>query len=102
MNCWSKGSSSVAGGLSRNSLSLIIMLHTSIRNPATPRSHQKRTMSSNSRRTSSFHQFRSGCAVSKLCRKYWPLASSSSQAGPPKMLTQLLGGPPSGLGSAQT
>ena len=32
-----------------------------MRNPATPRSHQKRTMSSNSRRTSSFHQLRSGC-----------------------------------------
>ena len=61
MNCWSSGSSSVAGGLSRSSLSLIIMLHTSIRKPATPRSHQKRTMSSNSRRTSSFHQSRSGC-----------------------------------------
>ena len=92
----------MAGGLSRRSLSLIIMLHTSMRNPATPRSHQKRTMSSNSRRTSSFHQFRSGWAASKLCRKYWPLASSSSQAGPPKMLTQLLGRLPSGLGSAQT
>ena len=41
-------------------------------------------------------------AASKLCRKYWPLASSNSQAGPPKMLTQLLGRLPSGLGSAHT
>ena len=68
MNCWSKGSSSVAGGLSRSKASLIIMLHTSMRNPATPRSHQKRTMSSNSARTDSFHQLRSGCSATKLCR----------------------------------
>ena len=72
MNCWSSGSSSVAGGLSRSSLSLIIMLHTSMRNPATPRSHQKRTISSNSRRTSSFHQLRSGCGRLEVVQEVLP------------------------------
>jgi len=57
----------VAIGLSRSSASLMITLHTSMRNPATPRSNQNRRMSSNSARTSSFHQLRSGCELKWLC-----------------------------------
>ena len=67
-SCASSGSSAVAGGLSRSSASLTIMLHTSMRKPSTPRSNQNRMMSSNVSRTSSFHQFRSGCSRRWLCR----------------------------------
>ena len=42
-------------------LSLISPCATSMRSPRTPRSNQKRRMSSNSSRTSGFHQSRSGC-----------------------------------------
>ena len=74
------------------------MLQTSIRNPATPRSHQKRTMSSNSRRTSSSHQLRSGWAASKLCRKYWPLASSKLPGRSAEDARPVVGQAPVGLG----
>ena len=54
---WSSG---VTAGSSRSSRSLTIAWQTSIRKPAMPRSNQKRRMSSNAPRTSSFHQLRSG------------------------------------------
>ena len=67
-----------------------------------PRANQKRRISSNAPRTSSFHQLRSGCVGRKFLRKYWPVGSCSSHAEPPKFDSQLFGGPPSGVGSAQT
>ncbi len=60
--------SSVAGGLSRSSASLTMMLHTSMRKPATPRSSQNPMMSSKATRTSSSHQLRSGCSRRWLWR----------------------------------
>ena len=58
--------------------------------------------SSMAARTSGFLQFRSGCSGRKAWRYDWPVASSRSQAGPPKSLIQLLGAAPSGPASRQT
>ena len=96
---WSSG---VAAGSSRSSRSLTIAWQTSIRKPATPRSYQKRSTSSNASRTSGFHQLRSGWEGRKLLRKYWPEASSSVHAEPPKFDSQLFGGPPPAAASAHT
>ena len=69
---------------------------TSMRNPSTPRSSQKRRIESNSARTSSFVQSRSGCSGAKRCRYHWPGRPSASvtrvHAGPPNTLCQSLGG----------
>ena len=47
-------------------------------------------------------KLKSGCDFKKLCKKYCSLLVSHSQAEPPKTESQLFGGEPSGLGSAQT
>src|SRR5450759_4379383 len=69
---------------------------TSIRNPPTPRSSQKRSTCSNSARTCAFSQFRSGWLESNRCRYHSPGLSSASvtlvQAGPPNLDSQLFGG----------
>src|SRR5262245_29063815 len=53
-------------------------------------------------RTASLRRLRSGWVGRKLCRKYWRRRGSHVHAGPPNQACQLLGGEPSGLGSAQT
>ena len=46
----------------------MMMLQTSSRNPAMPRSSQNRMIPSNASLTSSFHQLRSGCSGRWLWR----------------------------------
>ena len=64
---------------------------TSTRNPSTPRSDQKRSVSSKSARTSGFDQSRSGCSGANRCRYHCP-SGTRVQALPPKFDTQSLGG----------
>ena len=52
-----------SGGLSRSSGSFISMCATSMRNPSTPRSSQKRRTSSIAARTPGWRQLRSGCSL---------------------------------------
>ena len=72
---------------------------TSMRKPSTPRSTHQRIMAYTARRTSGFSQLRSGCCGEKRCRKYSPLASSSSHAGPENIDSQLFGSAPGVPGS---
>ncbi len=68
---------------------------TSIRKPSTPRSSQNRSTDSISSPTSGLVQSKSGWVVSNRWRYHWPGLPSASvtrvQAGPPKLLRQLLG-----------
>ena len=70
---------------------------TSMRRPSTPRANQWRMTSSNSARTSSHSQFRSGWEGSNKCRYHQPLGSPSASgscdhAAPEKTDCQSLGG----------
>src|SRR6266700_2546582 len=77
------------------------MWAASMRKPSTSCSSQKCRTSNIAACTSGLRQLRSGCLLSNECRYYCPVAASHSQADPPKWLTQLLGGVPPGLASAQ-
>ena len=63
----------------------------SIRTPATPRSNQKRSTSSCSRRTAGWDQLRSGCSGAKRWRYHSP-SSTRVQGEPPNSRRQSLGG----------
>ena len=77
----------------------MITLHTSMRKPSTPRSHLNgRGWWSNSAGTSSFHQFEVGLLGQVVVQVVLTRARISVQAGPPKLETQLFGGPAVGLG----
>ncbi|HVL04718.1 MAG TPA: hypothetical protein VM388_01940 [Acidimicrobiales bacterium] len=64
---------------------------TSMRNPSTPRSIQKRRVLCMAAATSGLRQFRSGWVGRNRCRYHWPVASSQLHASPPKAAFQLLG-----------
>ena len=92
----SASSPSTASGLSRRSTSLTIPCATSIRKPAIPRSNQNRRMSSNADRTSSFHQFRSGCSAQEvvevvLLRGLVPRPRGTSEHGHPVVRRRSVG-----------
>src|SRR4249919_4379305 len=95
-------SSAGLGGLSRSFASWKQKLMASRRKPSTPRSSQNLTLSSVAACTAGLWKFRSGCEARKLCRKYCSRRGSQRQATPPKIDNQLLGGVPSGRGSAHT
>ena len=71
--------------------SLVSMCATSMRNPSTPRSLQKRSVVTKSARTSGFAQLRSGCDTSKLWKYHCPSATRS-HAEPPNTDCQSVGG----------
>ena len=73
-----------------------------MRRPSSPKSSQKRRMSSKSARTRSSSQLRSGCSGAKRRRYHWPSATRD-QAGPPNALGQSFGGwsPPRALAVAE-
>ena len=86
------GSASSAALLGNGSLrSLVSMWATSTRKPSTPRSAQNRSVRTKSARTSGCAQFRSGCSTAKWWRYHCPSATRS-QAGPPNIETQSVGG----------
>ncbi len=71
-----------------------------MRMPSTPRSIQNRTVSNIAALTAGFRQLRSGWDGRNEWRYHWPVGSSHVHAGPPNTESQLLGGEPSGCGSA--
>ena len=78
-----------SAGTSGSAGSLTSSAAESMRTPATPRSNQKRRMSSCSRRTSGWSQLRSGCSAANRCRYHSPGVPSAFvvrvHAGPPKL-----------------
>jgi hypothetical protein len=73
---------------------------TSTRNPSTPRRIQKRRTSCMASRTA-VAPVQVRLLLEKGVVVILPGGSSNSHALPPKLLIQLLGGPPSGAGSRQ-
>src|SRR5690606_36365368 len=90
------------GGLSRSCWSWKQKLMASRRKPSTPRSSQNFTSVSTCSWTSGLWYFGSGWLVRKLCWYYCLRRLSQAEAERPNTDSQLLGGVPSGLGSAQT
>ena len=74
-----------------------------MRKPSTPRSSQKRSVSSIASASSGLPQLRSGCSTVNSWRYHWPVAPSCSQTEPAraKVETSSSGGPPPGAPSRQ-